>query len=153
MPNYSQLPATNLGGQVAVSTGDGQGGSKWMTLQNLIGMPQVRSYAVSGTISVPSGASGYLPSHYVWLPNNAVATLVGIAYYSRTAGVTFEVYHNGSALGSPQTWTTTTSWQIDTSSVFPVTCATGDYLAPVVTSVSGTPDGLGIDFLYVVSPQ
>ncbi len=76
--------------------------------------------------------------------------VLGVQYYSRTAGATFELYQNGSSIGG--SWTTTTAWQTDTTSVFPFALADGDYMQPLVTSISGTPDGLGVGIIYEVVP-
>lgn len=45
---------------------------------------------------------------------------------------------------------TTTSTETDATN--PVTCADGDLFAPVLSSISGTPDGLSLTFIFDVSP-
>lgn len=151
------LPNTTNAGLNLYSLGTGQNDSVWGGGGNYGAFYWTKDYAVSGVIAVPSGATNYLPSHYIPLlgssPGQKVS-LVGIACYSRTAGVTFKIQHNGTDVGSPFTWTTTTSWVADysASSNLPITVATGDYFAPVVTSISGTPDGLGVTFIYEVTP-
>lgn len=98
---------------------------------------------------MPSGASNYLPEKRFSIKAGTQVNLIGVQYYSRTAGVTFEMNYNGTLSG---TWTTTTTWQTDTTSVFPFTLSDGDFIAPIVTAISGTPDGLGIGFIYEVIP-
>ena len=101
-------------------------------------------------MQVPSGATNYLPSKRFPILAGQKVNVLGVQYYSRTAGATFEVELNGSSIGG--SWTTTTSWQTDTTSVFPIALADGDYMQPVVTAISGTPDGLGVGIIYEVIP-
>lgn len=98
------------------------------------------TYAVSGTIVVPSGATGYLPPFFM----NETCTMYGVMTLLRagTATITLEkngaAFDTGIAVGTSPTFTTEDQ-----------TVAVNDYFQPVVTAVTGA-DGLTVSFYFSI---
>ena len=105
------------------------------------------TWAVQGTILVPTGAVGFLPPSFVPVYTGLTATLVKVRYVCRAGSVDFDVTQNGTGVVSTLTATTT-----PTTTTVSVALADGDALAPVVTSiVSGPADGLTVTLVVELS--
>ena len=148
--NYAIIPGTVINGQVATSAGDGTGRVVWAA-----GSAGLRALSIdwawSGTTVLPSGATGQIPEKRVPVLAGQIVTVYGVQYWGHVGGDVFELYYNGSALGSPKQWTTvTTTWTVDTSeSFFPFVCADGDRLQPVFTTAAG--DGWAVGVIYTTT--
>lgn len=144
MPN---VPNTNQSGLSLVSAGDGQNGTRFWG-----GNSHPMTYAVSGPLAIPSGASDYLPPFFMPVPVGQTWTLIGIRAMVRGAtSVTVNIQQNGlTVAGLSGVIITTTATSFAPTNPAPV--ADGDYFAPVVTAISGTPDGLSCTFYFQVTP-
>ena len=96
------------------------------------------TYAVSGTISVPSGATGYLPPFFM----NEVCTMYGVMTLLRAGSATITLEQNGTAFATGIAVGTTPAFTNTNQSV-----AVNDYFQPVVTAVTGA-DGLSVSFYF-----
>ena len=143
--NFAQLPATTQIGLILTSTGDGQGGCIWS--QFLSTLPY--TYSVSGTLVVPSGATGFLPPFFWPVPSGQTVTLISMQIMVRSGSLTANIQQNGLTIGGLSALAVTT-----TSTTFtptnPVNVANLDYFAPVITAVTAA-DGLSCTFVYTVN--
>lgn len=125
-------------------------GGAWTTI-----FPQTfrtgRTYAVSGLVAVPSGATNYLPPFCEPVQSGGTKTLQSVRYVVRGGtSVSFEVTQNGSVvsgLGSLSATTTVAT----TAAGTPPSVSDGDEFAVVVSGLSGTPDGLSVTFNFATT--
>jgi hypothetical protein len=104
------------------------------------------TYSVSGTLQVPSGATGYLPPFFKVFAGGESVTLIGVRAMVRSGSCTVNIQQNGSnvtGLTAINVTTTPTTTSLST----PASVANGDYFAPVLTAVSSA-DGLSLTFLF-----
>ena len=110
-----------------------------------------KTYGVSGPLAVASGGANYLPPFFMPVPSGQSENLVGIRAVIRAGtSATITIDQNGSAitgLTGINVTTTATTTLLGT----PVAVADGDAFAPVITAVSGTPDGLSLSFEFDVT--
>ena len=98
------------------------------------------TYAVSGTIVVPSGGTGYLPPFFM----NEVCVMYGVMTLVRSGSATITLEQNGTAFATGIAVGTTPSFTTTNQTV-----AVNDYFQPVVTAVSSA-DGLTVSFYFTV---
>lgn len=103
------------------------------------------SYAVSGTLSVPSGATGYLPPFYWPVPAGQTVTLEAVRYSVRSGTATMNIQHNGSNISTGIAVSATPATTTVVASV-----ANNDSFQPVLTAVSSS-DGLTVSFYFSVT--
>lgn len=99
------------------------------------------TYAVSGTIVVPSGATGYLPPFFM----PSVCTLIGVVTLLRSGSLDLDIQRNATNIA--------TGVPASTASTFtsiPASVAANDSFQPVVTSVSSA-DGLTVSFYFDIT--
>ena len=107
------------------------------------------TYAVTGPIVVPSGATGYLPTFFMPVPPGQTCALVGVRYMIRTPSdsCTIEIQQNGtnitgmtglSVTSSPTTTTLSTAMDVFDN----------DHFNVVVTAIGTAPDGLSATFYF-----
>lgn len=109
------------------------------------------SYAAPGPILVQSGSNNYLPPFFVPVLAGQVIQLVSITTATRTGSCVFKVTRNGatvSGLGGVGAGTTPAT----TNATTPPTVANNDEIALVITSVSGSPDGLSATITLQIVP-
>jgi len=147
--NYSQLPSTNSQGYILFSKGDGSGGGVWGSPSTLTKTRYVtHTFAVSGTLAVPSGATNFLPPFFMVLASGETATLVSVRYMVRSGTCTFTLNQNGSgAAGFTGISVTTTPTSTTPTAV---AVSNNDYFAPVLTAVSSA-DGLSVTVVFAVT--
>lgn len=104
-----------------------------------------KTWAVSGQIQTPSGSNGYLPPAIVssGISGESV-TLEGVRAICRSGTVTYKIQRNGADVTGLTGLTATTSISTLSQPSSTVTFNDGDLVVPVVTAVSGSPDGLAI---------
>lgn len=122
-------------------------GTAWVAIGGSSGTKTFQTsqtYSISGTLTVPSGASGYLPPFYVPVASGQTATLTGVRHSLRAGSAGINITHNGSSFSSITTTTT------PTTSTFSVSITSDDTFAPVITSVSGA-DGLSMSFYFTIT--
>lgn len=102
------------------------------------------TYAVSGTIVVPSGATGYLPPFFMPVASGQGVALFGVYTLLRAGTADLTIEQNGSAIATSVPCSTTPTFT-------PIEALVGDNdrFQPVVTSVS-TADGLTCSFYFGV---
>lgn len=103
------------------------------------------SYAVSGTLVVPSGATGYLPPFYWPVPSGQTVSLVSVTYSVRSGTATMNIEHNGSAISTGIAVSAT-----PTTTAVAATVANSDSFQPVLTAVSAS-DGLTVSFNFNIT--
>ncbi len=109
------------------------------------------AYAVSGLLAVPSGATNFLPPFAFPIPSGQSAKLVGIfAQVRGGTSVTLAVEQNGAAVSGLSAVTVTTTGTY-TAATTPPSVANDDLFAPVIASISGTPDGLSLTLYFDVT--
>jgi hypothetical protein len=109
------------------------------------------NYSVAGPLAVPSGATNFLPGFFMPIPTGQSAELAGVyAVVRGTTSATMSINQNGSAVSSLSALTVTTTAGF-TACGTPPTVANGDAFAPVISSISGTPDGLSLSFFFDVT--
>jgi hypothetical protein len=109
------------------------------------------TYSVSGLLAVPSGATNYLPPFNFPIVAGQSATLQAVRAWTRSGtSITANIQQNGTTIGglsgivigtTPTTYTPTV----------PPSVANWDQFAPVITAISGTPDGLSLTFSFAVT--
>lgn len=102
------------------------------------------TWAISGAIAVPSAGTNFIPPMTVFAGDTQAVDMV---YYSIRAGtsVTFDLKKNGTNMtGFTSLSATTTPAQTNPADV---ALTSGDSIAPVVSAVSGSPDGLSISVI------
>ena len=98
------------------------------------------TYAVSGTIVVPSGGTGYLPPFFM----PSACTLLGVMTKVRSGSLTLDIQQNGSNIDTGIAVTTSATFTAISETV-----AANDSFQPVVTAVSSA-DGLSCAFYFEV---
>ena len=114
--------------------------------QNLVSPPsgfQVfsQTYSVSGVLSVPSGASGYLPPFFMPVSGQAVS-LYAVIYEVRSGSCDINIQHNGTNIATGLAVSTSPTETSVSASV-----ANNDTFQVVITSVSSA-DGLSCSFYF-----
>jgi hypothetical protein len=85
------------------------------------------------------------------IPSGQSAKLIGVFAVLRGAtNCVLAVKQNGSAVSGLSTLTVTTTGAY-TAATTPPSVANDDLFAPVVASISGTPDGLSLTLIFAVS--
>lgn len=141
------IPNTTQNGLAVVSVGDGQNSTVFSPGKYLN-----RDYAVSGLIAVPSGATNYLTPFFQSVLLGQTISLVGVWCVVRAGtSVTLTIDHNGTAVGGLSGISVTTTKGY-TAATNPESVIDGDLFAPVVTAISGTPDGMTVSFVFQVTP-
>lgn len=100
------------------------------------------TYAVSGTLVVPSGATGFLPPFY--MPANQGVTCFNIRCAVRSGSCTVNAQHNGVTFSTIAVTTTPTDHPVS------VVVANDDSFQPVITAVTAA-DGLSFSFYFSVT--
>lgn len=149
---HQGVASVSGGSGVSVTGGDGSGHGALTIAYN--GTKTIRlpyTFSVSGLIAVPAGASNYLPPFFFPIPAGQSATLQAVRCMIRSGtSVTVAIQQNGVAVtGLTAVSVTTTATTTNASS--PPSVSNGDYFAPVVSSISGTPDGMTITFYFDVT--
>jgi hypothetical protein len=104
------------------------------------------TFVVSGLVQVPSGATGYIPPMYVYVPTGTAKHLTGVRYSIRAGtSVTFNILYNGTVLSSGiQASTTAATFAIAGGNL-----ADGDSFQVQVSAISGdSPDGLAVSLRF-----
>ena len=141
------IPNTQLPGKVFSSIGDGTDSGQWGGAT----MPEEdRTFSVSGPIAVASGATNYLPPFFKSVGSGSNITLIGVHTLLHSGSATISINQNGSAVSGLSAVSVSTTASYTAASTAP-TVADGDYFAPVVSSVSGSPDGLSVTFVFAVT--
>jgi hypothetical protein len=119
-------------------------GASWVQI-NPPGVVQVpHTWNLTGQIQVQAGANGYIGPMFVPVPTGQSVTLTGIVAVTRSGTATVSANHNGTPISglSAVGVTTTSTGRVAPST--PTSFADLDMLAPAVTAISGTPDGLTV---------
>lgn len=129
------IPDGPLVGTVAIS-----GGATTTKTKNA-------TYLLEGAIVVASGATGFIPSFPVRLLYGEVVYLLGIQAEIYAGSIVVEITHNGVAIPGLSAITINT---VDTyfQPTNPVLVTDGDRFAPVVSSITSSPSGGSIDFVF-----
>ena len=103
------------------------------------------TYAVSGTVQVPSGSAGFLPPQTMPVTGPTTATILGSWVSTRAGTCTLSIEKNGSAIPglSALAVTDVNTYYAATGSP---TFADGDTWSPVVSAASGA-DGLAVTLI------
>jgi hypothetical protein len=101
------------------------------------------SYAVSGFLGVPAGPAFYLPGIRIPVPVGQTVTLLGVIYEVRNGSCTFDIQQNGTSIAAFTGLNATTTV---TETDAPTALGNLDRLAPLIDTVTGAPDGLGLTF-------
>jgi hypothetical protein len=127
-------------------------GSEWVPTATATVVIRVgNSYSVSGLLAVASGATNYLPPFFAPVPAGQTVKFAGIYAVVRSAtSVTVSINQNGSGVTGVTAVVVTTTAGF-TAATTPPTVSNGDEFVPVISSVSGTPDGLSITFFFDVT--
>ena len=116
--------------------------------------PMVHTWSLSGTIFVPSGAFGFIPPMAISVPSGTGrgVKLRAVRYGIRAGtSVTFSFQRNGANVTGLAGLTAAIT-RVTTTLGTSLALTDLDELAPVVTAVSGNPDGLFVSvFLDVTS--
>lgn len=100
------------------------------------------SWTVPGAIAVAAGAVNYIPPQFVPVPSFQTARIVGVRCAIRNGlAANFDVQQNGAVVAGLSGVTAGGVPTFFAATGAPAV-ADGDRLAPVITSVSGAPDGL-----------
>ena len=134
-------PNTSIAGQLLSSRGTGQNDSVWVSLT----LPY--TYSVSGTLAVPSGATNFLPPFF----SPGGMQLLSVIGMTRSGSLTLDIQQNGSGIAG-LTGLAISNTPSTNSPTNQVTASPGDYFAPVITAISGTPDGLSLSFYFQIVP-
>jgi hypothetical protein len=109
------------------------------------------TYAWSGPVLVPSGATGFMPPLSFPVPSGQSAELIGVFASIRSGtSVTLAVNQNGSAVSGLSALVVTTTGTY-TAATTPPSIANNDQFAPVVSAISGTPDGLSLTLYFQIT--
>jgi hypothetical protein len=124
-------------------------GAAWVLLTPNATVQVPHSWEITGQDQIALGASGYIGPMFVPVPTGQTAVLHSLVTMTRSGAVTFQMQQNGNPITGPGvsggtqiTATTTPSARLIPSPS--VNFADLDQLAPLVTSVSGAPDGLTV---------
>ena len=109
------------------------------------------TYAVAGPLQIQSGATGYLPPFYAPVPSGQTATLQTVKASIRAGtSVTLGIQQNGVPIAGLTGIVVTTAPTVFTPTIAPA-IADGDAIAVVLSSVSGSPDGLSLSIAFDVT--
>jgi len=115
---------------------------QWAQVLQEAGFTQIsHTYAWTGTVVVPSGATGYLPPFFM----PAVCMLLGVMTLDRAGSCTLSIEQDGSVIATGVPVGTSPAFTSITAEV-----AANDYFQPVVTATSGA-DGLTCSFYFAAS--
>lgn len=117
--------------------------------QNLIGPVTglenfSQTYSVSGTLVVPSGATGYLPPFFMPVASGQSISLYAVIYEVRSGSCDINIEQNGTAISTGLAVSTT-----PTETAVSAEVANNDTFQVVITSVSSA-DGLSCSFYFEV---
>ncbi len=103
-----------------------------------------KSYSITGTLAVASGATNYLPPFFVPVLTAQTTTLTAVRHVLRAGTANINIQQNGITIGSisPTTTATTTA--------FSASLSEDDEFAPVITSTT-TADGLSLSFYFTIT--
>lgn len=112
---------------------------------------RTRTYCIGGLIQVAAGATGYIPPVDYWIDEEQDEQLIALNCFLRAGSLTFHLNHLSWETGILVTTTvasgiTVTTTPSQTFLTTPTFMYNHDALAPVVDSISGTPDGWTIGF-------
>jgi hypothetical protein len=101
------------------------------------------TYPISGPLGLPSAGLNYLPPFFLpTIPGAGSITVVGYRYMLRAGtSATIKTQKNGVDQTTGISATTTAA-----STTASIACASNDYWQPVITAISGSPDGLTFTF-------
>jgi hypothetical protein len=108
------------------------------------------TFAWSGAVVVAAGATGFIPPMAFPIPAGQTAKLVGVFAVLRSGSCVLAVNQKGSAVSGLSALTVTTTGAY-TAATTPPAVANDDLFAPVVASISGTPDGLSLTLIFAVT--
>ncbi len=149
--NDFQFPHVSEPDRPWVSDGNGHDGH-WGYWPDTNPHQRGAPYAVQGLLAVPSGATNFLPPFFLPIEPGSIAKFIGVRAMVRSAtSITCNVQQNGSTIAGMTGIVVTTSAS-SFSPTTPIDVSDGDYFAPVITAVSGTPDGLSMTFYFQVWP-
>jgi hypothetical protein len=138
IPQKNALDPATRAGMLAIE--------QWCNNLTSSGFGQIsHTYAVSGTLVVPSGATGYLPPFFMPAQTNQGTSLFGVVTEVRAGSCVLSIEHNGNTIATGVTAGTSKSFTAVSASV-----ANEDSFQPVITSVSSA-DGLSCSFFFAVS--
>jgi hypothetical protein len=117
--------------------------------QNLIGPVTglenfSQTYSVSGTLVVPSGATGYLPPFFMPVATGQSIRLYAVIYEVRSGTATINIQHNGSNIATALAVSSSPATTSVSASV-----ANNDTFQVVITAVSSA-DGLSCSFYFTI---
>ena len=101
-----------------------------------------QTYSVSGTLVVPSGATGYLPPFFMPVGTGQTVSLYAVIAEVRAGSCVVNIEHNGTAISSGLAVSTT-----PTETAVSATVANNDTFQVVITAVSSA-DGLSCSFYF-----
>ena len=146
------IPNTTVPGLILTSLGRGDNSSSWSTPAGVIDSLDGQTYSVSGLLAVPSGATNYLPPFFYPTYSTNTVTFLGVIGLVRGGtSVTLNVQQNGSNVTGLTSKTITTASSGLLAPTSTTTVNNLDYFAPVITAISGTPDGLSLTFVFQIS--
>lgn len=110
-----------------------------------------QTYSVSGALAVPSGATNFLPPFFMPVPSGQTCKLVGVTAAIRGGtSVTLSVDQNGFAVSGLGSLSVTPTAGF-TAATTPPSVSDGDAFAPVISAITGSPDGLSLSFYFDVT--
>lgn len=117
-------------------------------LQDSITLRRTLTYPITGLLQVPSGATGYLCPFFIPVPPDETWGLVGVWTIIRAGtSCTFKIQQNGADVtGMTGLVATTTKAFYQTTTALDI--QDSDLWAPVITAISGTPDGMSVTFFF-----
>ena len=101
-----------------------------------------QTYSESGTLAVPSGATGYLPPFFMPVGTGQTVSLYAVIYEVRSGTCDINIEHNGAAIATGLAVSATPATTAVSASV-----ANNDTFQVVVTAVSSA-DGLSCSFYF-----
>ena len=141
-------PTTNKKGWVLTSTGQGSG-VKWTDPASSFSVTLPYTFSVSGTLSVPSGATNFLPPFFFPVPHGQAVKLMAVIGKVRSGSCTLSVQHNN--VNTPGlvnlNITSSSSSHTPTNNIV---VSNNDTFAPVISAVSSA-DGLSLTFYFQVT--
>lgn len=109
------------------------------------------AYALPGPLAVASGANNFIPPFFVPVPSGQGVELLGVRTVTRSGSVVFSLNQNGVAVpGLSGVGADTTP--VTTDATEPATVNPDDEFAIVISSVSGSPDGLSATLYFAITP-
>lgn len=107
------------------------------------------TFSVAGPIAVSSGDNDHIPGFFVpTLATGQTATLIEVRAYIRLGtSVTFDVVRGLFGAGTNLTTGLTATTTPQNHNITDVALAAGDYIRPIVTAVSGTPNNMTLTYV------